>query len=62
MNPQCFRCGKIVALHAGLTTEIDVKQEYIDQDRPRHIYLCVACGGEIEHFKSYPWYAGHRIV
>lgn len=67
MNPQCQNCGKIVALKAGITTELQVKEEFLKDrpDAPEKIYLCITCGNNpeiLERYKRAPWYAGHRII
>lgn len=63
MNPQCHNCGKIVALKAGITFELDVKSK--SGVKVEKIYLCVRCGNEPEilaRYKRASWYAGHRII
>jgi len=62
MRPQCQDCGKFVSIGKGVTTEISVSKEMVDKGRPEKIYLCEAHGDKIERIKTYPWYAGHRIV
>lgn len=62
MHPQCQDCGKFVPIGKGITTEITVSKEEVDAGRPEKIYLCDDHGDKIELFKTFPWYAGHKIV
>ncbi len=58
MNPQCQNCGKFVSIGKGVTTDISVSKDMVDKGRPENV-----CSGEkIELIKTFPWYAGHRIV
>ena len=62
MNPQCQDCGKFVSLGKGVATEISVSKDMVDKGRPEKIYLCEQHRDKIELIKTFPWYAGHRIV
>lgn len=62
MSPQCHDCDIFVLIGRGVTTEISVSQYCIDKGYPEKVYLCAKHGDAIEFFKTYPWYAGHRIV
>lgn len=61
MRPQCQDCGKFVSIGKGVTTEISVSKEMVPGG-PEKVYLCEDHGDKIERIKTYPWYAGHRIV
>lgn len=64
MRPHCQECGRFVPIGKGITTAIKVSKEMIDKGRPEEIYLCdhEECAQKLELFKTFEWYAGHKIV
>ena len=62
MRPQCQDCGKFVPIGKGVTTEISLSKDSIHKGHREKAYLCEDHGDKIEQIKTYPWYAGHRIV
>lgn len=64
MRQQCQNCGKFVSIGKGITTVIKVSKELVEKGHPAEIYLCdqVDCIAALERYKTYEWYAGHKIV
>jgi len=64
MRAQCQECGRYIPIGKGITIAIKVSQEMIDKGRPEEVYLCnqKECAAKLELFKTFEWYAGHKIV
>ncbi|KKL77305.1 hypothetical protein LCGC14_2036240 [marine sediment metagenome] len=62
MNPLCFFCGKIVPLGKGTTIEITSTEGFSGTGRSFKRYLCPKHSDQVDQFKPYPWYEGHKIV
>lgn len=64
MRAQCQNCGRFVPIGKGTTTAIKVSKEMVDKGRPEEVYLCDQedCVAQLDHIKTYEWYAGHKIV
>lgn len=62
----CQHCGAFISETKPGTTIIEVTEEFRKgrPDLAKHVYLCPKekCSKKIEQLKTYPWYAGHRIV
>lgn len=66
MTKQCQNCGAFLSTSKPGVTIIEVSEDY-RKNRPdvsKHVYLCPKekCSQRIEVFKTFPWYAGHKIV
>ncbi len=66
MTKQCYNCGAFLSTTKPGVTIVEVSEEF-RKNRPdlaKHVYLCPKekCSKRIEDYKTFPWYAGHRII
>lgn len=66
MAENCHNCGVFLSTSKPGVTIIEVAEDF-RKDRPdlaKHVYLCAkeGCSKKLEEYKTYPWYAGHKVV
>ncbi len=64
MVKNCQYCGAFTSDTKLGTIIIEVAEDY-RKNRPdvsKHLYICPKHADKIEEIKSFPFYAGHRVV